>query len=60
MYISGKRKTREVVGPLWKQKGDLAIQDVEKAEILSDSLCLSLHQQEHQPHGTGRMKNCPV
>jgi len=35
-YLSGKRKTRENVGPLWKETGDLVTQDMEKAEVLND------------------------
>ncbi|PKU34102.1 rna-directed dna polymerase from mobile element jockey-like [Limosa lapponica baueri] len=31
-----KSKTREVVGPLQKEKGDLVTQDMEKAELLND------------------------
>lgn len=29
-------KTREDVGPLWKEMGDLVSQDMEKAEVLRD------------------------
>jgi len=32
--ISDKRKTRENVGPLWKEMGDLATWDMEKTEVL--------------------------
>ncbi|KAM9653655.1 uncharacterized protein ACIBXB_010484 [Morphnus guianensis] len=35
-YVSGKRKTRENMGPLWKEMGDLVTQDMEKAEVLND------------------------
>ncbi|GAB0191906.1 mitochondrial enolase superfamily member 1 [Grus japonensis] len=35
-YVSDKRKTRENVGPLWNDTGDLATQDMEKAEVLKD------------------------
>ena len=35
-YIGGKRKTRENVGPLRRETGDLATWDMEKAEILND------------------------
>ncbi|GAB0188489.1 mitochondrial enolase superfamily member 1 [Grus japonensis] len=35
-YVSDKRKTREYVGPLWKETGDLITQDMEKAEALND------------------------
>ncbi|GAB0176419.1 mitochondrial enolase superfamily member 1 [Grus japonensis] len=34
-YVSDKRKTRENVGPLWNNTGDLVIQDMEKAEVLN-------------------------
>ncbi|GAB0178198.1 mitochondrial enolase superfamily member 1 [Grus japonensis] len=35
-YVSEKRKTRENVGPLWNEMGDLVTQDMEKAEVLND------------------------
>ncbi|GAB0193583.1 mitochondrial enolase superfamily member 1 [Grus japonensis] len=35
-YISDKRKTRENVGSLWKEMGDLVTGDMEKAEVLND------------------------
>ncbi|GAB0176214.1 hypothetical protein GRJ2_000086600 [Grus japonensis] len=35
-YISDKRKTRENVGPLWKETGDLVTWDMEKAEVFND------------------------
>jgi len=35
-YVSDRRQTRENVGPLWKEAGDLVTQDVEKAEMLND------------------------
>ncbi|GAB0208696.1 mitochondrial enolase superfamily member 1 [Grus japonensis] len=35
-YISDKRRTRENVGPLWNETGDLVAQDMEKAEVLND------------------------
>ncbi|GAB0208302.1 hypothetical protein GRJ2_003295900 [Grus japonensis] len=35
-YVSEKRKTRENVGPLWNETGDLVTQDMEKAAILSN------------------------
>jgi len=35
-YVSDKRKTRENVGPLWKEMRDLVTQDMEKAEVISD------------------------
>ncbi|GAB0206222.1 mitochondrial enolase superfamily member 1 [Grus japonensis] len=47
-YVSEKRRTRENVGPLWNETGDLVTQDMEKAEVLNDffasvftSKCLS-------------------
>ncbi|GAB0181438.1 hypothetical protein GRJ2_000609100 [Grus japonensis] len=36
MYVSDKRKTRENMGPLWNEIGDLVTQDMEKAEVLND------------------------
>ncbi|PKU44399.1 hypothetical protein llap_5291 [Limosa lapponica baueri] len=35
-YVRDKGKTREVVGPLWKEMGDLASQDMDKAELLNN------------------------
>ncbi|KFW07543.1 hypothetical protein N327_05512, partial [Fulmarus glacialis] len=35
-YVRDKRKTREKVGPLRKEMGDLVTRDVEKAEVLND------------------------
>ncbi|GAB0203411.1 hypothetical protein GRJ2_002806700 [Grus japonensis] len=35
-YVSEKRRTRENVGPLWNETGDLVTQDMEKAEVVSD------------------------
>ncbi|GAB0184051.1 adenylate cyclase type 1 [Grus japonensis] len=35
-YVSDKRRTRENVGPLRNETGDLVTQDIEKAEVLND------------------------
>ncbi|GAB0209797.1 mitochondrial enolase superfamily member 1 [Grus japonensis] len=35
-YVSDKRRTRENVGPLQNETGDLVTQDMEKAEVLND------------------------
>ncbi|GAB0182993.1 mitochondrial enolase superfamily member 1 [Grus japonensis] len=35
-HVSEKRRTRENVGPLWNEMGDLVTQDMEKAEVLND------------------------
>ncbi|GAB0176516.1 mitochondrial enolase superfamily member 1 [Grus japonensis] len=35
-YVSEKRRTRENVGPLRNETGDLVTQDMEKAEVLND------------------------
>ncbi|GAB0178377.1 mitochondrial enolase superfamily member 1 [Grus japonensis] len=35
-YISDKRRTRQNVGPLRNETGDLVTQDMEKAEVLND------------------------
>ncbi|PKU33940.1 rna-directed dna polymerase from mobile element jockey-like [Limosa lapponica baueri] len=35
-YVRDKGKTREHVGPLQKERGDLVTQDMEKAEVLND------------------------
>ena len=56
--------SRENVGPLQKEAGDLVTQDVEKAEVLNDffasvfnSKCSNLQKAKA---GTGRMKNHPL
>ncbi|GAB0185962.1 mitochondrial enolase superfamily member 1 [Grus japonensis] len=36
LYIGDKRKTRENVGPFWKETGDLVIWDIERAEVLNE------------------------
>ena len=36
MGAGDKRKTRENVGPLQKETGDLVTQDMEKAEVLNE------------------------
>ncbi|GAB0207575.1 mitochondrial enolase superfamily member 1 [Grus japonensis] len=35
-YVSDKRRTRENVGPLWNETGDLVTQGMEKAEVLNE------------------------
>ncbi|PKU49340.1 rna-directed dna polymerase from mobile element jockey-like [Limosa lapponica baueri] len=35
-YVRDKGKTGEVVGPLWKETGDLATQNMDKAELLNN------------------------
>ncbi|GAB0203064.1 mitochondrial enolase superfamily member 1 [Grus japonensis] len=35
-YVSDKRRTRENVGPLWNETGNLVTQDMEKAEVFND------------------------
>ncbi|KFV01476.1 hypothetical protein N340_10208, partial [Tauraco erythrolophus] len=35
-YVNDKKRSRENVGPLRKETGDLATQDMEKAEVLND------------------------
>ncbi|GAB0205871.1 hypothetical protein GRJ2_003052700 [Grus japonensis] len=65
-YVSDKRRTRENVGPLQNETGDLVTQDMEKAEVLNDFFasvctgkCLS-HTAQLQNAGTGRMQNRPL
>jgi len=62
--VSDRSKTRENVGPLWKEAGDLATRNVEKAEVLNDffasvfnSKCSNLQKAKA---GTGRIKNHPL
>lgn len=45
-YRNDKGKILEIVDPLWKETGDLVIWDRERAEVLNDFFCLSLHWQE--------------
>jgi len=58
-YAGGKRKTRENVGLLWKEMGDLVTQDMEKAEVFDDFFAsvfagkCSSHTAK-DPGGTGR------
>ncbi|KAK4817866.1 hypothetical protein QYF61_001676 [Mycteria americana] len=35
-YIGDKRKTRENVGPLWRETGELVTRDMEKAEVINN------------------------
>ncbi|KFV08099.1 hypothetical protein N340_03987, partial [Tauraco erythrolophus] len=35
-YVSAKKRSRENIGPLRKETGDLATRDTEKAEVLND------------------------
>ena len=51
-YVGDKRKTRDNVGPLRKETGDLVTWNIEKAEVLGDFFCLSLHWQVLQPYHT--------
>ncbi|PKU41302.1 rna-directed dna polymerase from mobile element jockey-like [Limosa lapponica baueri] len=39
-YVRDKEKTREDVGPFWKETGDLVTQVMEKAEVLNDFFTL--------------------
>ncbi|KFV20185.1 hypothetical protein N340_14281, partial [Tauraco erythrolophus] len=39
-YVSDKKRSRENVGPLQKETGDLATWDMEKAEVLNDFFAL--------------------
>lgn len=42
-YISDKNTTRENLGPLQKEMGNIVTWDMEKTKILNDSSCLCLH-----------------
>ncbi|KFU98828.1 hypothetical protein N340_10187, partial [Tauraco erythrolophus] len=35
-YVSDKKRSREDLGPVWKETGDLATRDMEKAEVHND------------------------
>ena len=67
-YVGDKRKTRETVGPLQNETGDLVTRNMEKAEILHHffaliftSKCSSHTTQVAKAKAwTGRMKNCPL
>ena len=67
-YISDKRKTRENLGPLLKERGDLVTQEMKKSKVLNNFFasfftgkCSS--QAAHSPNpkaGTGKMNYCPL
>jgi len=67
-YVSDKRKTRENVGLLWKEMGDLVTWDIEKAEVHNDFFgsiftgkCSSRTAQVTDSKGRDcEMKNCPL
>ncbi|KAK4821668.1 hypothetical protein QYF61_027136 [Mycteria americana] len=67
-YVSDKGKTRQNVGPLRKETGDLVTWNMEKAEVLNDLFALvftnkcSSHttQVTEGKAGTERMKNRPL
>jgi len=67
-YAGDRRQTRENVGPLQKEAGDLVTWDVEKAEVLNDFLPQSSTAStlatppklQKAKAGTGRMKNHPL
>ena len=44
-YMDQKRQAKESKPPLVNEKGQLAITDMEEAEVLNDFFCLSLHWQ---------------
>ena len=50
-YISGKRKTRENMGPLQKETGNLVAQGMEKAEVLN-SIFASVFTSKCSSHTT--------
>lgn len=63
-----KRKARDNVGHLWKERGDLAPQDGEKAEVLHDFFA-SVSTSKCSSHAAGvaegkgrdwRMKSCSL
>jgi len=57
-YISDKRKTRENMGPLCKERGDLVTWSMEKAEVHSDFFASvftgGLTHTTHVAEGKGR------
>jgi len=50
-YIDRKWKTRESVGPLLNENGDLVTWDVEKAEVLNTYLVLIFAGKTHLSRG---------
>jgi len=44
-YVSWKKMVKESVSPLMSETGELATADEEKAEVLNNLFCLSLHWQ---------------
>ncbi|PKU35024.1 hypothetical protein llap_14673 [Limosa lapponica baueri] len=66
-YVRDKGKTREHVGPLQKETGDLVTQDVEKAELLNNLFASvftgkgSNHTAQVAGGKTGALRmNCPL
>jgi len=49
-FISDKRKARKNVGPLWREMGDLLIQDMKMTQVLNFFASV-LNWQVLQPHG---------
>lgn len=47
--VSNKRMTRENVGPLWKEMGELLIQDMEKATVLNDFFASASTRKSRKP-----------
>ncbi|KAK4823575.1 hypothetical protein QYF61_003579 [Mycteria americana] len=60
-YVSGKRKTRENVGPLRKEMGNLVTWDMEKAEVFNNFFA-SVFTSKHSSHTTqvaeGKGRDC--
>jgi len=54
-YVSDRKKTRENVGLLHKEAGDLVTQDVEKAEVLKDFFA-SVFNSKCSSHTAGRQR----
>ncbi|PKU42805.1 hypothetical protein llap_6884 [Limosa lapponica baueri] len=67
--VGDKRKTRENVGLLWKETGDLVTHGMEKAEVLNDffAFVVSGNDPSHTPPklqkakaGSGRIRVCAL
>ncbi|PKU46367.1 hypothetical protein llap_3345 [Limosa lapponica baueri] len=67
-HVNDKRKSREEMDPIWKETGDLVIQDMEKVEVLNDFFAsvLTSKGSNHTTQvaegkgGAVRTKNCPL
>lgn len=43
-YVKSKRKSREIIGPLWNVEHNLVMDDADKVEIFNALFYFSLHK----------------